>query len=81
MKVVYIGTHPEVVIDEYSQDATIVKGQPVELPDALAAKLLDQDTWQDATPSAAPVVPEVQTPEAPAPVENEAAAADAQEGN
>lgn len=48
MKLVYNGPHPEVVVDEFSQDQVIVKGEPVELPDDLAARLLEQSTWDAA---------------------------------
>lgn len=47
MKLVYNGPHPEVVVDEYGEDV-IVNGQPVDLPDDLAARLLEQSTWEAA---------------------------------
>lgn len=42
---VYNGPHPEVVVDELNDEQVIVAGQPVDIPDALAARLLEQDTW------------------------------------
>lgn len=48
MKLVYQGPHPEVVIDEFNPEQVITKGEPVELPDDLAARLLEQDTWDAA---------------------------------
>lgn len=48
MLLVYNGAHPEVVVDELSQDVVIKAGEPTEIPDDLAARLLDQDTWTQA---------------------------------
>lgn len=45
MQLVYSGPHPEVVVDELNPEQVIVNGQPVEIPDDLAARLLNQDTW------------------------------------
>lgn len=53
MKVVYIGQFDEVIVPEwenangYPQNAK--RGEPVEVPDELAARLLEQaDNWQVA---------------------------------
>lgn len=48
MQIVYNGPHPEVVVDEFDQETVIVAGQPVDIPDDLAARLLEQDTWHPA---------------------------------
>lgn len=45
MLVKYIGPHPEVVVDEFDQEQVIVNGEPVDVPDELAVRLLQQDTW------------------------------------
>lgn len=49
MQIVYNGPHPEVVVDEFDPNQEIVAGQPVEIPDDLAARLLEQNTWSKAT--------------------------------
>ena len=51
MQLVYSGAHPEVVIDELDQDLVIKAGEPVEIPDDLAARLIEQSTWARVTPS------------------------------
>ena len=51
MLIKYVGPHPEVVVDEFNYDTVIVNGEPIDIPDDLAARLLEQDTWQDANPS------------------------------
>ena len=52
MLIQYDGPHPEVVVDEFSQDV-IVGGTPTEIPDDLAARLLEQSTWSKS-PAATP---------------------------
>jgi hypothetical protein len=49
MNIVYSGPHPEVVVDEFDNETVIVAGQPVDVPDDLAARLLEQNTWAKAT--------------------------------
>lgn len=48
MRLVYSGPHPEVVVDELDSEQVIVRGEAVNVPDELGARLLEQDTWQDA---------------------------------
>lgn len=62
MLIVYNGPHPEVVVDELDQSTVIVAGQPVEIPDPLAARLLEQSTWEQAVP----VKPAPASPQTPA---------------
>lgn len=45
MQLVYNGPHPEVVVDAFDQSVVIVAGNPVEIPDDIAARLLEQNTW------------------------------------
>ena len=45
MQLKYVGPHPEVVVDELDQEKVIAAGEPVEVPDDLAARLLEQNTW------------------------------------
>lgn len=52
MQIVYNGAHPEVVVDELDQELVITAGQPVEIPDDLAARLLEQETWEPADKAA-----------------------------
>lgn len=47
MQLVYTGAHPEVVVDELDGETVIVNGEPVEIPDDLAARLLNQSTWSE----------------------------------
>ncbi len=54
MLVTYNGPHPEVVVDELDQEQVIKAGEPVEIPDPLAARLLEQSTWEQA-PKPAPI--------------------------
>lgn len=83
MQIVYNGVHPEVVVDEFSQ-SVIKAGEPVEMPDDLAARLLEQSTWSKASTPA----PQSSTPTSAqsAPVADPAAASasastDATKGN
>lgn len=62
MQVVYNGPHPEVVVDELDQDQVIRAGEPVDIPDDLATRLIEQDTWSEAKPPA----PKKETPAAKA---------------
>lgn len=48
MQLVYNGPHPEVVIDELDSEQVIVRGKTVDIPDDLAARLLEQNTWAQA---------------------------------
>lgn len=59
MLIQYDGAHPEVVVDELSQDIVIKAGVPTEIPDDLAARLLEQSTWSKASK------PSVASPAAP----------------
>jgi deoxycytidine triphosphate deaminase len=52
MLLIYSGPHPEVVVDELDQSTVIKAGEPVEIPNDLAARLLEQSTWSRATVSA-----------------------------
>jgi len=65
MLVVYSGPFPEVVVDEYDQGTVITNGEPVDIPDDLAARLIEQSTWSKATPPApvAPTAPDDTTKE------------------
>jgi hypothetical protein len=56
MQLVYNGPHPEAVVDDVATGAEIdvVAGKPVEIPDELAARLLEQNTWAQVK-TAAPV--------------------------
>lgn len=54
MLIQYDGAHPEVVVDELSQDIVIKAGVPTEIPDDLAARLLEQSTWSKASKPSAP---------------------------
>ena len=51
MLIQYNGPHPEVVVDELDQEQVITAGEPVEIPDDLAARLIEQDTWAVAEPA------------------------------
>lgn len=57
MRLIYSGPHPEVVIDELDQEQVIVAGEPVNVPDELGARLLEQDTWADAPDDQSKVSP------------------------
>jgi hypothetical protein len=48
MQVVYNGAHPEVVVDELSQEIVIKRGTPVDVPDDLGKRLIEQSTWEQA---------------------------------
>lgn len=66
MLIRYDGPHPEIVVDELSQEITIKAGEPTEIPDELAARLLEQSTWSKATkptPTPAPATPAPTTTE------------------
>lgn len=69
MLIQYDGPHPEVVVDAFNQNTVITRGEPVEIPDDLAASLLEQDTWNQVVQSK-PATP------APAPAETPAATDD-----
>lgn len=55
MQIVYTGPHPEVVVDELDQELVITAGQPTEIPDDLAARLLEQETWEPVDKAAVKV--------------------------
>ena len=48
MLIQYDGPHPSVVVDEFSPEQVIANGQPIEVPNDLAARLLEQSTWSAA---------------------------------
>lgn len=48
MLIVYSGPHPEVVVDDFSQNQVIKNGEPTDIPDDIAASLLNQATWSKA---------------------------------
>jgi hypothetical protein len=61
MKIKYCGAHPDVFVPEYEDGIPalrhVVNGEPVEVPDEVAKRLLEQDTWvavKSTTPKAAP---------------------------
>lgn len=54
MQLVYNGVHPEVVVDELDATKVIRAGEPVDIPDDLAARLLNQDTWAKAPAATKP---------------------------
>ncbi len=43
MLIVYVGPSPAVIIAESGQEAT--RGEPLEVGDVLAGRLLEQDVW------------------------------------
>ncbi len=45
MQLIYNGPHPEFVVDDLDPGRVLKAGEPVEIPDELAARLLEQDTW------------------------------------
>jgi len=47
-QIVYSGPHIEVVVDELDPQKVIARGEPVDVPSDLAARLLEQDTWAAA---------------------------------
>lgn len=49
MRLIYSGPHPVVVVDELDPTQEIKAGEPVNVPDELGARLLEQDTWADAS--------------------------------
>jgi hypothetical protein len=62
MLIQYNGAHPEVVVDELDSETAIKAGVPTEVPDELAARLLEQNTWSQAKPAPTPPTPSVSTP-------------------
>jgi hypothetical protein len=72
MQLIYSGAHPEVVVDELDSDQVIVRGEAVDVPDPLAVRLLEQDTWARAVAVKPPVTPpapsQVTLPPLPVPV-------------
>lgn len=54
MQLMYLGAHPAVVVDEFDPNTVIVRGESVDIPDPLAARLLEQDTWTVAEKSVTP---------------------------
>ncbi len=68
MQLIYIGAHPVVDVEEAGRLVLVgvKRGEPVNVPDDLASRLLEQDTWSEAKPAAAPQRPApVVTPPAP----------------
>lgn len=53
MKLVYNGAHDEVWVSDTGQD--VKRGEPTEIPDAIAQRLLEQSTWSEAKAAKAPV--------------------------
>ena len=47
MQITYVGPSPAVTIAETDQLAT--RGEPIDVADDLAARLLEQDVWSKAT--------------------------------
>lgn len=46
MTIVYVGPHDAVeVVDDQGRGYTCERDKPIELPESLAAGLLEQDTW------------------------------------
>lgn len=76
MLIQYNGPHPEVVVDEFNSEQVIVNGQPVEIPEELAVRLLQQDTWGPGNGQTV-VVPQAQAPAADAQVAADARTIDA----
>lgn len=63
MQIQYVGPHPEVVVDELDSEQVIIRGKTVDVPDDLAARLLEQNTWSKAKTSApTPTLASVPTP-------------------
>lgn len=49
MKLVYSGAHPEVYVPEHEDEcpalSCVRQGEPVEVPDHIAEKLIEQSVW------------------------------------
>lgn len=76
MLLIYRGAHPDVYVLDGNDEIPLrdkngepveeaSQGEPVEVPDHIAVKLLEQDTWEKASAPAQPAKPASTRPSAP----------------